>query len=128
MANYTSSDISEQLFQAIDAIVQERLRQLKIDKTIIATITNNDKRRFGCYQVSTDNNIQFNAYSEYTNYNVGEKVYINILDGDYTKQKVITGRYVQENQTSIVLDSDSEKLNNLIDTVKNLLEKQEGGT
>ena len=122
----TASDISEQLFQAIDAIIQERFKQLNIDRIIVATITNNDKRKIGCYQVSTDNNIQFKVYSEITRYKVGDKVYVRIPDGDYTQQKVIIGRYIPENNQTIITEIGSEQLDSLTKTVNNLL-KGEGG-
>lgn len=122
----TASDISEQLFQAIDAIIQERFKQLNIDRIIIATITNNDRRKIGCYQVSTDNNIQFKVYSEITRYKVGDKVYVRIPDGDYTQQKVIIGRYIPENNQTIITEIGSEQLDSLTKTVNNLL-KGEGG-
>ena len=126
MANQNASDISEQLFQAIDAIVQERIKQIGFDKTIIATITNNDNRMFGYYQASTDNNIQFKVYSDITKYNVGEKVYIRIPEGDYTKQKVIIGRYIPENNNIIVPELELEQVNNLNKIIKNIL-REEGG-
>ena len=126
MANQNASDISEQLFQAIDAIVQERIKQIGFDKTIIATITNNDNRMFGYYQASTDNNIQFKVYSDITKYNVGEKVYIRIPEGDYTKQKVIIGRYIPENNNIIVPELELEQFNNLNKIIKNIL-REEGG-
>ena len=122
----TASDISEQLFQAIDAIIQERFKQLNIDRIIVATITNNDRRKIGCYQVSTDNNIQFKVYSEITRYKVGDKVYVRIPDGDYTQQKVIIGRYIPENNQTIITEIGSEQLDSLTKTVNNLL-KGEGG-
>lgn len=102
--NYNASDISEQLFQAIDAIVQERMKQLNIDRIIIGTITNNDNRKFGRYQVSTDNNIQFTVYSDITKYPIGQRVYIRIPNGDYTEQKIIIGRYIPENNTTTIVD------------------------
>ena len=92
------SELSEQLFEAIDAIVKERLRHLDFDKTIIATITDTSKSLYGRYQVTTDSNIIFTAYADITSYNLGDKVYIRIPGGDYTKQKVITGRYIEENR------------------------------
>lgn len=126
MANQTASDISEQLFQAIDAIVQERLKQLNFDKTIIATIINNDKRDFGCYQVSTDNNIKFKVYSEITKYNIGDKVYIRVPEGDYTKQKVIIGRYIPEDGTNIIPELESDQVNMLTELVNKILSEKGG--
>ncbi len=93
-------DYAEDLFQAVDTIVHERTRHLPYDQTIVATITNNNKAYVGLYQVTTDSNIQFNAYSSNFDYNVGDMVYVRIPGGDYTKQKVIVDKYVAESTIS----------------------------
>ena len=102
MPNRDMNEITEKFFQAIDIIVTQHLKKLDFDKTIIATITNNTKAIYGCYEVTTDNNIIFNAYCDNINYKIGQKVYIRIPGGDYSKQKVITGRYIQENNKNII--------------------------
>jgi ribosomal protein S17 len=58
---------------------------LPYDQTIVATITNNNKAYVGLYQVTTDSNIEFNAYSSNFDYNVGDMVYVRVPGGDYTK-------------------------------------------
>ncbi len=83
--NRTATDISEQLFQAIDAIVMERIRVLKYDKTVVATIIENNKAPYGKYKVTTDDNITFFAYADTSKYNLHAKVYVRIPEGDYTK-------------------------------------------
>lgn len=97
-------EMTEQLFEAIDAIVTERLRTLPYDKTVVATIIN--KKRYTVideynnsiigykYKVTTDDNITFDAYSNISTYNVGMRVYVRIPQGDYTQQKVITQVWV----------------------------------
>lgn len=120
-----ASELSEQLFEAIDAIVKERLKNLDFDKTIIATIIDNSKHLYGCYKVTTDNNLSFIAYADVTGYNVGDRVYIRIPGGDYTKQKVITGRYIQENRKTQVPDIKTETINNLMRTINTLLKNKE---
>ena len=85
--NKTATDISEQLFQAIDAIVMERIRVLPYDKTVVATIIENNKAPYGKYKVTTDDNITFYAFSEVTNYPLYTRVYVRIPQGDYTQQK-----------------------------------------
>ena len=78
-------EIIEELFEAIDAIVAERLRKLGYDKTVIATIIDNSKAAYGKYRVTTDDNITFYAFSEITSYSLNEKVYVRIPENDYTK-------------------------------------------
>ena len=95
-----SEDIMEQLFQAIDAIVAERIRNLGFDKTVVATIIENKEADYGRYKVTTDNNITFQAFAEDTTYNLQEKVYVRIPANDYTQQKVITGRFIPDKLTT----------------------------
>ena len=102
--NRTAADISEQLFQAIDAIVMERIRVLKYDKTVIATIIDNENAPYGKYKVTTDDNITFYAFADTSKYALHDKVYIRIPEGDYTKQKIITQRYIPEYNNQILED------------------------
>lgn len=86
-------EITEQLFEAIDAIVLSRMRLLPFDKTVTATITDTTFIEHHKYKVTTDDNIVFDAYS-IDNYNIGDRVYVRIPEGDYTQQKVITGLFI----------------------------------
>ncbi len=116
------TELSEQLFEAIDAIVIERLKKLDFDKTVLATIINIDKSKYGCYEVSTDNNIIFKAYTDISNYQIGDKVYIRIPGGDYTKQKIITGNYIPEDKKKILQDSLQEQINRLQKILNQILD------
>lgn len=131
--NRTAADISEQLFEAIDAIVMERIRVLKYDKTVIATIIEDDKAQYGKYKVSTDDNITFYAYADTSQYVIHDKVYVRIPEGDYTKQKVITGLYIPEGNTQTLSDYASitlqeyiskteKKITNLTEQLNNIKE------
>lgn len=110
MANQNATELSEQLFQAIDAIVIERLRVLPYDKTVVATIIENKDAPYGKYRVTTDDNITFYAYADIATYPLQEKVYVRIPQNDYTKQKVITGRYIQENRPTKITEVKSEEM------------------
>lgn len=118
------SELSEQLFEAIDAIVKERLKRLDFDKTIVATITDVSKNIYGRYQVTTDSNIIFTAYADITTYKLNDKVYIRIPGGDYTKQKVITGRYIPENIQTTIPEDIPITVQRIIDTVNGLIKEQ----
>ncbi len=118
MANQNANEISEQLFQAIDAIVSERIRVLEYDKTVIATIIDNSQALYGKYKVTTDDNITFFAYGEITTYPLQEKVYIRIPGNDYTKQKIITGRYIQDNRSTFIPEITSASLDSLRKALK----------
>ena len=99
------NEIVQQLFEAIDAIATKRLENVQFDRTIIGTITDNSRANYGRYQVTTDNNIRFTAYSDIITYGIGDKVYIRIPDNDYTKQKVIIDRYIPDNQNTVVQET-----------------------
>ena len=87
-------EMTTQLFEAIDAIVTERLRILPYDKMVIATIVDNTYAEHYKYKVTTDDNITFDAYSDVKTYTIGTRVYVRIPYGDYTQQKVITQQWV----------------------------------
>lgn len=87
-------EMTTQLFEAIDAIVTERLRTLPYDKTVVATIIETKDSANYKYRVTTDDNITFDAYSDITTYKIGTRVYVRIPQGDYTKQKMITQKWV----------------------------------
>lgn len=80
-----NNEITQQLFKAIDAIVDERLRALPYDKTIVCTIVDIKNADYGKYQVTTDNNITFYAYSDNTQYKLKDRVYVRIPEDNYTK-------------------------------------------
>lgn len=122
--NRTAADISEQLFQAIDAIVMERIRVLKYDKTVIATIIENDKALYGKYKVTTDDNITFYAYADTNKYILHDKVYVRIPEGDYTKQKIITGKYIPE-YNDLLLTDETDSFKAKITAILNALNKNE---
>lgn len=113
MANQTSEQYTENLFQAIDTIIANRVSRLPYDQTIICEITNADNAEYGRYLVKTYsqsngyNDVSFTAYSDNTEYVVGDRVYVRIPAGDFTQQKVITGNYVAEQQNTTLVDTDS---------------------
>ena len=89
MANY-----AENIFQAIDVIVGARLSEISYDTTVKAIIINADKAGKGEYIVD-DGSSRYKAYSETTTYEVEDEVYVSIPNGDYTQQKIITGKYIE---------------------------------
>lgn len=121
-----NTEITEQLFKAVDTIVNERLRQLPYDKTIIATIVDTQDAAYGRYKVTTDTNITFFAYSDSAEYKLQEKVYIRVPENDYTKQKVITGKYITDSNT-ISLKNKNNNTNN-IDTASEEVEDNDSNT
>ena len=84
---------AENVFGAIDIIVQERMKDLKFDKTIVCSIVENLGE--GIYTVS-DGSSQFEAVSDIMSYAVGFQVNVLVPQGDFNNQKTITGRYISK--------------------------------
>ena len=86
---------SEELFGAIDEIVKKRLEKLNKDTTILCSIEDNSEAADGKYTV-LNNALRFTAYSENTDYQVGQNVWVLVPDGDYNNTKLIVGKYISD--------------------------------
>lgn len=95
-------NIPEQIFQAIDIIVKKRLEQLPYDQTIEAQIIKNDRAMYGEYTVKTKSELTFKAYSNDCSYQMYQWVFVRIPQGDYTKQKTITGPIITEDSEYLI--------------------------
>lgn len=89
----------ENLFQAIDIILGQRLQDINFDKTIICTIVDDSDKKNGCYIV-TDGTIKFKAYVNDATYRKDDQVRVSILNGDFNEKKFITGRYTGDEDSS----------------------------
>lgn len=85
----------EQIFGAIDVILNQRLQDISFDKTIICTIVDDSDKKNGHYIV-TDGTIKFDAYTSDASYRNDEQVRVSILNGDLTEKKFISGKYVAD--------------------------------
>lgn len=113
--------ISENLFMAIDTIIQSRISELNYDKTVICTITDNSERLKGLYKVKQyEGTAEFEAYSEIVSYKVGMQVYVTIPQGDYSQTKTIIGRYVSNND-QVKTVKYMEPFDNCLDVTGNLI-------
>lgn len=93
------ADIAEQICQAVDTIVKERLRSINYDTTIKATIIDNTdakKNKYICF----DGSVQFEAFSANTDFQIDEVVLVTIPNNDYSQQKIIAGRYIGESTST----------------------------
>lgn len=84
---------SEELFGAIDTIIEKRLQNFNKDITILCNIEDNADAEEGKYVVS-NSGLTFNAYSEKKDYDKNQRVWVLIPDGNYENTKMIIGRYV----------------------------------
>ena len=113
--------ISENLFTAIDTIIQSRINELNYDKTVICTITDNSERLKGLYKVKQDDGTaEFEAHSEIVSYKKGMQVYVTIPQGDYSQTKTIIGRYIS-NSDQIKTVRYMEPFDNCLDITGNLI-------
>lgn len=91
----SSNEITQGLFEAVDTIIGERISALPYDQTIVCQIVNTQDHANGIYTVTHNYNTTFTAYADFTGYNVNDYVYVRIPEGDYTQQKVITGKFLE---------------------------------
>lgn len=92
MANNTNSAM-ENLFQAIDIIVGDRLAELNYDKTIKVKVIDDSQSSSGIYTVS-DGATEFQAIcSPDIVYVKDAIVYVVIPEGNWNNEKLIVGRY-----------------------------------
>lgn len=93
--------ISEDLFQAIDVIVRQRIRAVEKDTTILCTVESNTYAAEGRYTVS-NSAAKFEAFGTDTSYRVGQNVWVLVPDGDYNNDKLIIGKYAKEDTTPYI--------------------------
>ena len=121
------NNYSENLFAAIDTIVQSRINELEFDKTVVCTITDNSKRLEGIYKVKQDDGgAEFEAHSEIVSYKNDMKVLVLVPKNDYGNVKTITGRYVS-NESEIQSVKYIEPFDNCLDITGNLITQNVSG-
>ena len=113
----------DNLFEAVDIIVHERLKNISYDTTDICIIIDDSDAKNGKYKVSTNNGeTTYFAYSESDEYENGESVRVSIPNGDYSQKKYIEGKCVVDDAiTPITYVS---PLNTVIDVTGNMLSEQ----
>ena len=96
----TQYEITENLFQAIDTIIAERVKQLPYDTTELVTIIDATSAKGGLYKVSPDGWFEEIVYSDNPTYQVGDKVYVTKVAGN--SQRFINTMYMRnDNSTRI---------------------------
>lgn len=91
-----SQDYAEILFLSVDALLENRLRDIAFDKTIVCEIIDDANKSNGVYIVS-DGSVTFEAVCDTSNkYIKGESVYVTIPQGNYDNTKLIISRYAKE--------------------------------
>ena len=114
-------DYAEELFNAVEVLLNKKIETVKFDETIVATVIDASKADIGVYTVTTGN-AKFVAYSSETVYRENDMVLVTIPQGNYNNQKVIIGKSVDDLNTPMVYKSPFQSIidvsNNLIQTNK----------
>lgn len=84
-------EIAEQLFQAVDTIISDRINKISYDTTLTCTIVDDSDKKNGIYQVS-NGTAKFTAYSTNTTYITNDVVYVQIPNGNWDEQKIILSK------------------------------------
>lgn len=86
-----NTNLSENIYNTIDLLIEKRLNAISFDTTIICEIVNDSNAEKGEYIVK-GNNLTFKAYSMVdTRFSKLSKVYVMIPQGDYNLKKIILG-------------------------------------
>lgn len=87
----------------MDIIANKKIENLPFDKTILCTITTIKDKDEGIYEVSANtdsaqaNRSYFQAFAqESATYEVGDNVYVNVPQNDFSNQKTIISKYISE--------------------------------
>ena len=115
----------EQIFQAVDIILTERLKDVQYDSTVICTIIDDSKKEQGYYTV-TNGNVKFDAYTDDTSYRNDDQVRVSILNGDFSQKKFIDGKYIGDKSKAPV--SYVAPLDTVLPTTNNLIDEGAGTT
>ena len=95
-----ANQATENLFNAVDEIINARLQSLNYDTTIKAVIVNADQANRGIYtvaEIGAEQTNKFEAHSENTSYQCNDCVYVTIPRGDAAAEnKIIIGKYVED--------------------------------
>lgn len=116
-------NITEQLFQSIDIITNKTISSLPKDKTILCTIEDVTKANSGEYTVSNAS-VKFTAYSEKTNYKLGQNVWVLVPESDFNQTKLIIGKYMDANSQGYAYVNPMDSFINMTDNVLVPLERQ----
>lgn len=110
----------DNLFQALEIVMDKRLENMSYDKTDVCIITDASDAKNGRYWVSPNNGeTRYEAYSESEEYKKGESVRVSILNGDYTQKKFIVGKYVVDDAVTPI--TYVSPLDTVIDVTGNMI-------
>ena len=118
-SSQTIAEAVENSLNAFNIISKKNLEAVSYDQTVKCKIVDITNRDLGEYKV-TDGSSTFTAYSEKTDYIKGTLVWVTIPLGDYNKQKIISGKYIESDNSEYY--TYVSPLDSFIDISQNLIE------
>lgn len=100
-----SQKTQDSIFETIEQIAQNRIDQMRTDKTITATIVKCNNTLTGEYSVSYQGGTFFAYTQDGAAYSKNANVYVLVPEGDFSKKKLIIGRasaYEDDNNITFV--------------------------
>ena len=113
-----STSATESLLQAVDIIASSKLGEVSYDQTIICTIVDNSEiQKRGFYTVS-DGKVRFKAYTDVTDYKIGDQIRVTIPNGDFNAKKYVDGLCAKDDDsTPITYVSSLDSFLNMADLI-----------
>lgn len=104
------SDISNQILDAVELLVDKKVSSAKYDKTIQATIISCVDEQTGKYKIKYQGNI-FIAYSSDVSktFSNGASVYVVVPENDFSKTKTIIGSVANKGQISSSIITEDQR-------------------
>ena len=95
-----STSATESLLQAVDIIASSKLGEVSYDQTIICTIVDNSEiQKRGFYTVS-DGKVRFKAYTDVTDYKIGDQIRVTVPNGDFNAKKYVDGLCAKDDSST----------------------------
>ena len=96
----TADVLAEEWCQAVELLVQQSLKNLPYDQTIVCTVVDNSQKIDNIYLVQ-NGDMKFKAYAEdNTMYQINDQVRVSILNGEFSEKKFIVGKYAAASNES----------------------------
>lgn len=119
IASQTIAEAVENSLNAFNIISRKTLEAVSYDETIKCKIIDITNRDLGEYRV-TDGVSTYTAYSDNTDYYNGCLVWVTVPQGNYSNQKLITGKYIESDNSEPY--TYVSPLDSFIDLTSNLIE------
>lgn len=127
----TNTKLKDSLYETIDVIVEKRIEDLHLDKTIICNIITCLNDNEGKYKVSYAGGEMIAYAKNGETYNSNIEVYVTIPQGNFSNRKWIVGTVypietkknyfsiTKFNDAEAALDPIKQKINEIIDIISN---------